>query len=58
MRAKVKQDDLNIADLAKSQNQIQEQIRLMQARVQASPMVEEKYKELTRRLPNGPTNLQ
>ena len=48
MRAKVKQDDLNIADLTKSQNQIQEQIRLMQARVQASPVVEEKYKELTR----------
>ena len=48
MRAKVKQDDLNIADLTKSQNQIQQQIRLMQARVQASPVVEEKYKELTR----------
>jgi uncharacterized protein involved in exopolysaccharide biosynthesis len=48
MRAKVKQDDLNIADLTKSQHQVQEQIRLMQARVQASPMVEEKYKELTR----------
>jgi polysaccharide chain length determinant protein (PEP-CTERM system associated) len=48
MRAKVKQDDLNIADLNKSQHQIQDQIRLMQARVQASPMVEEKYKELTR----------
>ncbi|MGB9434717.1 MAG: Wzz/FepE/Etk N-terminal domain-containing protein [Candidatus Acidiferrum sp.] len=48
MRTKVQQDDLNIADLAKSQSQIQQQIRLMQARVQASPMVEEKYKELTR----------
>jgi polysaccharide chain length determinant protein (PEP-CTERM system associated) len=48
MRAKVQQDDLNIADLAKSQSQIQQQIRLMQGRVQASPMVEEKYKELTR----------
>jgi polysaccharide chain length determinant protein (PEP-CTERM system associated) len=48
MRAKVHQDDLNIADLSKSQRQIQDQIRLMQARVQASPMVEEKYKELTR----------
>ena len=48
MRARVRQDDLNITDLTKSQRQIQEQIRLMQARVQASPMVEEKYKELTR----------
>jgi len=48
MRVKVQQDDLNIVDLTKNQKQIQEQIRLMQGRVQASPMVEEKYKELTR----------
>jgi polysaccharide chain length determinant protein (PEP-CTERM system associated) len=48
MRVRVKQDDLNIAELTKKQNQIQEQIRVIQGRVQASPMVEEKYKELTR----------
>jgi uncharacterized protein involved in exopolysaccharide biosynthesis len=48
LRARVKQDELNIADSAKRQSQIQEQIRVMQARVQASPVVEEKYKELTR----------
>jgi polysaccharide chain length determinant protein (PEP-CTERM system associated) len=48
LRARVKQDDLNIADLTKRQTRIQEQIQAMQARVQASPMVEERYKELTR----------
>jgi protein tyrosine kinase modulator len=48
LRAKVKQDDLNIADLTKRQSRTQEQIQAMQARVQASPVVEEKYKELTR----------
>jgi len=48
LRAKVKQDDLNIADLVKRQSQIQEQIHILQARVQASPMVEQQFKELTR----------
>jgi polysaccharide chain length determinant protein (PEP-CTERM system associated) len=48
LRARVKQDDVNIADLTRRQNQMQDQIRGMQARVQASPMVEQQYKELTR----------
>ena len=48
LRAKVKQDELNIADLTKRESQIQEQIRLLQGRVQASPMVEQQFKELTR----------
>lgn len=48
LRARIKQDDLNIADLTRRQNQMQDQIRSMQARVQASPMVEQQYKELTR----------
>ncbi len=48
LRARIKQDDLNIADLTGRQNQIQEHIRVLQVRVQTSPMVEEKYKELTR----------
>lgn len=48
LRAKVKQDDVNIADLMKSQRQIQDQIRVLQARVQSSPMVEQQFKELTR----------
>jgi polysaccharide chain length determinant protein (PEP-CTERM system associated) len=48
LRTRVKQDELNIADLTKHQNQIQQQIAVMEARVQASPMVEQEYKELTR----------
>ncbi|HTZ33129.1 MAG TPA: Wzz/FepE/Etk N-terminal domain-containing protein [Methylomirabilota bacterium] len=48
LRAKIKQDDVLIADLAKHQAQIQDQIRLLQSHVQASPMVEQQLKELTR----------
>ncbi len=48
LRTRVKQDDLTIAELTKRQNQIQDQIRLLQGRVQASPMVEQKFKDLTR----------
>jgi polysaccharide chain length determinant protein (PEP-CTERM system associated) len=48
LRARVKQDDVNIGEMTRRQSQIQEQIRSMQARVQASPMVEQQYKELTR----------
>ena len=48
LRAKLKQDELSIVDLTKRQNQVQEQIRTLQARVQASPMVEQQFKELTR----------
>jgi uncharacterized protein involved in exopolysaccharide biosynthesis len=48
LRTRVRQDELNIADLTKHQNQIQQQIQVMEARVQASPMVEQEYKELTR----------
>jgi uncharacterized protein involved in exopolysaccharide biosynthesis len=48
LRAKIKQDDLGIAELSKRQSQIQDQIRIMQGRVQASPMVEQQFKEITR----------
>jgi len=48
LRAGLRQQDLNIADLTKRQAQIQEQIRVQQGRVQASPMVEQQLKELTR----------
>ncbi|MGB8495398.1 MAG: Wzz/FepE/Etk N-terminal domain-containing protein [Candidatus Acidiferrum sp.] len=48
LRAKIKQGELNIADQIKRQAQIQEQIRIIQGRVQASPMVEQQFKELTR----------
>jgi len=48
LRAKLHQDEVNIADLSKRQAQIQNQIGLLQARVQASPVVEQQYKEMTR----------
>jgi polysaccharide chain length determinant protein (PEP-CTERM system associated) len=48
LRAKLRQDELNIVDLTKRQAQIQNQITLLQARVQASPMVEQQFKEMTR----------
>jgi len=48
LRAKLRQDDMNIADLTKRQSQIQDEIGQLQSRVQASPMVEQQMKELTR----------
>lgn len=48
LRAKLRQDELNIADLTKRQGQIQDQIRRLEARVQASPIVEQQFKEITR----------
>jgi polysaccharide chain length determinant protein (PEP-CTERM system associated) len=48
LRTKIKQDDFNIADLTKRQSQIQEQIRVVQGRLQASPVIEQQLKELTR----------
>jgi polysaccharide chain length determinant protein (PEP-CTERM system associated) len=48
LRAKLHQDELNIADLTKRQTQIQNEIGVLQARVQASPVVEQQFKEMTR----------
>jgi uncharacterized protein involved in exopolysaccharide biosynthesis len=48
LRAHSRQDEISIADLTKRQGQIQEQIRVLQGQVQASPMVEQQLKELTR----------
>jgi polysaccharide chain length determinant protein (PEP-CTERM system associated) len=48
LRAKIRQDNQNIADLTKRQGQIQAQIGALQGRVQASPLVEQQLKELTR----------
>jgi len=48
LRAKLRQDEINITDLAHRQSQIQEQIHQLQGRVQASPVVEQQFKELTR----------
>jgi polysaccharide chain length determinant protein (PEP-CTERM system associated) len=48
LRASLREQDLNIADLTKRQTQIQDQIRILQGRVQASPMVEQQLKEFMR----------
>jgi polysaccharide chain length determinant protein (PEP-CTERM system associated) len=48
LRAKIRQDEINIADLTRSQNQLQKQIRDLQSRVRASPVVEQQFKEMTR----------
>jgi|SRR5579859_2061307 len=48
LRARLRQDDMSIADLTKRQGQIQDGIRQLQSRIQASPMVEQQLKELTR----------
>jgi polysaccharide chain length determinant protein (PEP-CTERM system associated) len=48
LRAKMKQDDLSIADGVKRQNQVQAQIAALQSRLQLSPAVEQQFKELTR----------
>lgn len=48
LRTQVKLDDMKIAELAKRQTQIQDQIRGLQGRIESSPMVEQQIKELTR----------
>jgi polysaccharide chain length determinant protein (PEP-CTERM system associated) len=48
LRAKLRQDELNISDLTKRQGKIQSQIQQLQGRVQASPVVEQQFKEITR----------
>jgi polysaccharide chain length determinant protein (PEP-CTERM system associated) len=48
LRLRMRQDDLNIADLSKRQTQIQNQINIIQGRLQSSPAVEQQFKELTR----------
>jgi polysaccharide chain length determinant protein (PEP-CTERM system associated) len=48
LRAKLHQDEVSISDLAKRQSQIQAQILQLQERIQASPVVEQQFKEITR----------
>jgi polysaccharide chain length determinant protein (PEP-CTERM system associated) len=48
LRARVKQDDMSIAEAMKHQSQVQGQIASLESQVQASPMVEQQMKELTR----------
>jgi polysaccharide chain length determinant protein (PEP-CTERM system associated) len=48
LKIKIRQDELNVADLTKRQAQIQDQIRAQQGLLQASPLIEQQLKELTR----------
>ena len=48
LRAKIRQDDVNIANLIKRQGQTQGQISILQGRIQSTPAVEQQFKELTR----------
>jgi protein tyrosine kinase modulator len=48
LRGTLRQDDFSIGELTKRQGQIQDQIRILEARIQSSPMVEQQLKELTR----------
>lgn len=48
LRTRIKQDEFTIAEMTKRQGQIQDQIRAIQGRLQASPVVEQQVKELTR----------
>src|SRR5262249_11694655 len=48
LRARIKQGDMNAADLTRRQAQIQSQIGVLQGRLQLSPAVEQQFKELTR----------
>src|SRR6267142_5177067 len=48
LRIKIRQDDLTIADLTKRQAQTQGQIRTVQGRLQASPVIEQQLKEMNR----------
>ena len=48
LRTKIKEDEFTITGLTKRQGQIQDQIRALQSRLQASPVVEQQLKELTR----------
>jgi polysaccharide chain length determinant protein (PEP-CTERM system associated) len=48
LRAQVHSSDQVIAEKSKEQEQIKQQIKMYQDRVQSSPIVEEQYKELTR----------
>jgi polysaccharide chain length determinant protein (PEP-CTERM system associated) len=48
LRTRIKQEELNYAELGKRQAKIQEQIRVIEGHIEASPMVELQLKELTR----------
>jgi len=47
-RARLRQDDLDISNLIKQQGKIQNQISVLQGKIQSTPAVEQQFKELTR----------
>ena len=48
LRAKIQEAELNHQELLKRQTKIQDQIRVLEGHIEASPMVEQQLKELTR----------
>ncbi|PYU01585.1 MAG: hypothetical protein DMG38_03525 [Acidobacteria bacterium] len=48
LRATIQQEELNYQDLLKRQGKIQEQIKVLEGHIEASPMVDLQVKELTR----------
>jgi len=48
LRSKLRKDEIRIADLTKQQTEIQDQIRLLEGRAQATLIVEQQQKQLTR----------
>ncbi|PYT72433.1 MAG: lipopolysaccharide biosynthesis protein [Acidobacteria bacterium] len=48
LRAKIQEAELNYTELLKRQTKIQDQIRVVESHIEASPMVEQQLKELTR----------
>ena len=48
MREQIRTDEQTIAEKTKQQERVQQQIKFYEARIQASPAIEQEYKELTR----------
>jgi protein tyrosine kinase modulator len=48
LRAEIRQSEETIKERTADQNQVQQRIKLYQSRIEASPEVEQEYKELTR----------
>lgn len=48
LRARIQQAELNYTELLKRQTKIQDQIRVLEGHIAASPMVEMQFKEMTR----------
>jgi len=48
LRAQLKQNEIAVSELVKRQQQIQDQIRTIQSRLQMSPGVEQQFKDLNR----------